>query len=156
MISELSALVLALRYRLEERDYLTIDEPEAHLHPEMQIDIAKHLVKLAASGLGITLTTHSSYFVEQVNNAIRSSELAMAIHEEEASAILPIDRQRVQALLFLRETDGCTAVSAIGDLVDPVREDPFTQTSRRQYDESIPLISRLIERQNLAAETQQS
>ena len=147
MISEVSPFVLALRHRLGTRDYLTIDEPEAHLHPEMQIEIAKCLVDLASKGLTITFTTHSNYFVEQISNGIRSSELEA--HGEEKLPPLPqINSENVRALLFIRDDNGCTAIDATGDSIDPINENTFTKPAQAQYKESVPLINRLLERFN--------
>ena len=144
MISEISAFVLALGHRLRSRDYLTIDEPEAHLHPEMQIEIARLLVYLASTGLTVTLTTHSDYFIEEINNAIRSSVL-MTHGEEEIARSPQIAFEHVRALLFVREDDGCIAREARLNSIDPISEETFTKPSRRQYDESVPLINRLLE-----------
>lgn len=151
MISEVSSFVLALRHRLGMRDYLTIDEPEAHLHPEMQIEIAKCLIDLAAKGLMITFTTHSSYFVEQISNGIRSSELE-AHGEKELPPSPQIDHDSVRALLFVRDDNGCTAIDATGDSIDPIREETFTKPAQAQYRESVPLINRLLERVNTTGE----
>lgn len=151
MISEVSPFVLALRYRLGARDYLTIDEPEAHLHPEMQIEIAKCLVDLASNGLMITFTTHSSYFVEQINNGIRSSELE-AHGEKELPPSPQISHENVRALLFIRGDNGCTAIDATGDNIDPIKEETFTKPARAQYRESAPLINRLLDRVNTTGE----
>lgn len=153
MISELAALVLALKHRLSVRDYLTIDEPEAHLHPEMQVAVAKHFVDLAEAGLGITLTTHSDYFVEQVSNSIRLNELATEYEESSLPEIPQIDRSQVSALWFSRSDDGCVAHNAIGDSVDPIDGQTFISTNRSQYEISAPLINRLLERMNSATET---
>ncbi len=152
MVSEISALVLALKHRVRAEDLLTIDEPEAHLHPEMQIEIAKLLVSLASADLSICLTTHSDYFVEQINNAIRSSELMTDNSESVLSLSSQISYDDVRALLFVRSDDGCLADDAMGDRIDPIQEDTFTTVSRRQYDESVPLIKRLLERSRTARE----
>lgn len=149
MISEISAFVLALRHRLKARDYLTIDEPEAHLHPEMQIEIAKCLVDLASRGLVITFTTHSNYFVGQINNGIRSSEL-VADGKEEHQTDPQIEHENVRALLFTRGQDGCTAIDAKGNIVDPIEEKTFTKATRSLYDESVPLINQLLDQINAA------
>ena len=151
MISELSALLLALKHRLDVGDFLTIDEPEAHLHPEMQIEIANLLVALASAGLVINLTTHSDYFLEQVNNAIRGTELMTHTGEEETvpqSSLISYDH--VRALLFFRDDDGCSALDAKGSVIYPIGEDTFTAASRQQYNESIPLINQLLDRSQMA------
>ena len=152
MISEISAFVLALEHRLGAHDYLTIDEPEAHLHPEMQIEIAQLLVDLASKDLAITLTTHSDYFVEEINNAIRGRGL-MAHGEKELPQTPQIDYDDVRALLFVRDNDGCIAIDATGTIVDPISEETFMTASREQYDKSVALINRLLELVNDLGDT---
>ena len=134
-----------MNHRLDARDYLTIDEPEAHLHPEMQIEIAQLLVDLVSKGLAITLTTHSDYFVEEINNAIRSRTL-MTRGETELPQSPQIDHEDVRALLFLRDDDGCIANDAVGDIIDPISEETFMNASRAQYERSVSLINRLLDR----------
>ena len=104
-------------------------------------------LSLASAGVLVSFTTHSDYFLEQVNNAIRGNELVTHTSEE---GIVPqgplLSYDHVRALLFVREEDGCSASDAMGDIVYPIGEDTFTAASRRQYNESIPLINQLLER----------
>ncbi|RSX49799.1 AAA domain, putative AbiEii toxin, Type IV TA system [Bifidobacterium castoris] len=51
--------------RIGEDDVLILDEPEIHLHPEWQLDLADMLVELRrAFNLTILVSTHSPYFLE--------------------------------------------------------------------------------------------
>lgn len=151
MITELSSLVLALKYRLNDSDYLTIDEPEAHLHPALQIEIARGLFELVNAGLSVTLTTHSDYFVEQIKNAIRMHELSSEDEASDGMSVSHACRQDVRALLFVRTDDGCIANDATGDAVDPIDESTFAEATRSQYEESTPLINQLLELRDTAA-----
>ena len=150
MITELSSLVLALKYRLGNSDYLTIDEPEAHLHPALQIEIARGLFELVDAGLSVTLTTHSDYFVEQIKNAVRMHELSLENAAGDGMRVSHTYRQDVRALLFVRTDDGCIANDATGDAVDPIDESTFAEATRSQYEESTPLISQLLELRDTA------
>jgi predicted ATPase len=58
MVSELSALYL-LSGTLKEGWWLIMEEPEAHVHPEGQIGIARYFAKLARLGVNVMATTHS-------------------------------------------------------------------------------------------------
>jgi AAA15 family ATPase/GTPase len=53
--------------KIKERGVLILDEPEIHLHPELQIKFAEILV-LLQKGLELTilLTTHSPYFLNAI------------------------------------------------------------------------------------------
>ena len=70
-ISEITPLILYLKYILKEDDTLIIEEPEAHLHPKNQRILVKYFVLAVNMGLNIIMTTHSDYIIEQINNYIR-------------------------------------------------------------------------------------
>lgn len=95
MVSELSPIVSYLRYvltasesqteistsapwsnmRFERRPakgkhLIFIEEPEAHLHPEVQVKITEIFSKLVRSNVKIIITSHSNYIFNKVNNLI--------------------------------------------------------------------------------------
>ena len=82
MVSELAPVVLYLRHLLLKKEILIIEEPEASLHPGSQIAFARTLVHLVNRGLRIILTTHSEFFLQQINNAI----IAASMSSEDAAA----------------------------------------------------------------------
>jgi len=47
-----------------------IDEPELNLHPDNQRLIARLLAKLVNKGIYVIVSTHSDYFVREINNLI--------------------------------------------------------------------------------------
>ena len=75
MVSELAPVVLYLRHVVEPGDVLIIEEPESHLHPEMQVEFVRHLAAAVNAGIRIMLTTHSEWVLEELANLIRLSEL---------------------------------------------------------------------------------
>ena len=75
MITELAPLVLFIRHKVQKRDLLIIEEPEAHLHPEAQRKVATAIVQLIRAGIRVLVTTHSAYFLEQLANHVRLSKL---------------------------------------------------------------------------------
>jgi hypothetical protein len=54
-------------------DTLMIDEPELNLHPGAQRRIARILAALANCGLTIVVSTHSDYFVREINSLMMLS-----------------------------------------------------------------------------------
>ena len=54
-----------------ERKRIFIEEPEAHLHPALQIKVAYLLSFIVKYGGNVFLTTHSDYFIAAINNLIK-------------------------------------------------------------------------------------
>ena len=145
MLSELAPLLLVLRSHYFV-DHLTIDEPEAHLHPAMQMRVASFLAKLVNNGGRIVLTTHSDFFVTQFNNMMRVHELSDSA--ENPFGLPSIDRSRVRCLRFSRENGACVAQSVEPDRIDGVDESTFTDVMRAQYDTTSQLVNDLIDSSN--------
>ena len=68
MVSELAPLVLFLRGLVNPGDTLIIEEPEAHLHPGAQADIAVILARLVRAGVRVVVTTHSDWLLQEISN----------------------------------------------------------------------------------------
>lgn len=75
MVSELAPLVLYLRSVVKPGDTLIIEEPESHLHPRAQTQIAVVLAKLVRVGVKVIITTHSEWLLEQIGNLVREGEV---------------------------------------------------------------------------------
>ena len=75
MVSELAPVVLYLRHVILPGNLLVLEEPEAHLHPEMQAQFTRMLVAAVQSGIRILITTHSEWILEELANLVRLSEL---------------------------------------------------------------------------------
>ena len=74
MVSELSPIVLYLRNVVFPGDVLIIEEPEAHLHPDLQIELVNVLAEIVKIGAQIILTTHSVWILDAVANLVLLSE----------------------------------------------------------------------------------
>ncbi|MDE0682953.1 MAG: AAA family ATPase [Candidatus Poribacteria bacterium] len=88
MVSELAPLVLFLRNLVYSGDILIIEEPEAHLHPGAQADMAVVLARLVRAGVRVIVTTHSDWLLEEIGNLILEGLLAEET-DEPASWLLP-------------------------------------------------------------------
>ena len=75
MVSELAPVVLFLRGGIRPGDTLIIEEPEAHLHPGAQTEIALTLAGLVRAGVHVIVTTHSDWLLKEIANLIRIGEL---------------------------------------------------------------------------------
>ncbi|MDQ1161904.1 AAA15 family ATPase/GTPase [Chryseobacterium sp. SORGH_AS 447] len=71
------------RRREKGYDILFIEEPEAHLHPEIQVKLIELFVKLTKYKLKIFITSHSNYMFNKINNILIKNELdpkKMSVH----------------------------------------------------------------------------
>ena len=76
MVSELAPVVLYLRHIIEPNSVLIVEEPESHLHPEMQVNFTRQLAALVEKGIRVVITTHSEWVLEALANIVRRSELS--------------------------------------------------------------------------------
>ena len=88
MVSELAPLVLYLRGLVQPGDTLIIEEPEAHLHPGAQADMAVILARLVRAGVRVIITTHSDWLLQEISNLTLEGLLAEET-DEPASWLLP-------------------------------------------------------------------
>ena len=91
MVSELAPLVLFIRGLVRPGDTLIIEEPEAHLHPAAQTQIAATLARLVRAGVRVIVTTHSDFMLQEVGNLMRVGMLKEkdALKKETNDWLLP-------------------------------------------------------------------
>ena len=112
---ELLPLVIFLKHFSKIKDrLLVIEEPEAHLHPKAQIEMARLLVMLVNAGAKVLVTTHSDYILNEISNCIKLSEandksVGDYLKKHKLSKETIIDKERVSSYLF-RDKDGTTEV----------------------------------------------
>ena len=109
MVSELAPLVLYLRSLVRPGDTLIIEEPEAHLHPAAQTQMAATLARLVRAGVRVLVTTHSDFMLQEIGNLIREGELgakttepASWLEQEEVGAWLFQKNGKVKEIEFDR------------------------------------------------------
>jgi len=64
------SLVFYLEHLAKVGETLIIDEPELNLHPNNQRKIARILSMVANRGVKVIVSTHSDYFIREINNLI--------------------------------------------------------------------------------------
>ena len=110
MVSELAPVVLYLRHVVEPGDTLIIEEPEAHLHPAMQVEFVRLLAAAVKAGIRIIITTHSEWVLEELANLVLMSELPMEHRDGIAGAEIALTPDEVGAWFFEPNSDGSGSV----------------------------------------------
>ena len=142
MVSELAPIILFLKYLVRPGDLVILEEPESHLHPASQRQMARGIARLVNAGVKVIITTHSDYFVGQLNNLIKVSRASDRKRRNEgfdkADCLKPED---VGAYHF--KFDEELGGSAVKELtIDPgygIPEDEFGEVSLALYEETVSL-----------------
>ena len=66
----LSDLYFFLVHQVSDNHLLIIDEPESHLDTANQVQLARMVAHFIRAGVRILITTHSDYFLKEINNLI--------------------------------------------------------------------------------------
>ena len=142
MVSELAPLVLFLKYLIVEDYLLILEEPESHLHPGAQRQMARGIARLVNAGIRVIITTHSDMFVAQVNNLLRltnASKRWITNHGFQPQDCLRQDQ--IGAFLFHHDPQlGGSVITALD--VDPetgIDEEEFVREIELVYDEAVAL-----------------
>ena len=142
MVSELAPLVLFLKYLVRPGDLLILEEPESHLHPAAQLQMARGIARLVNAGVQVLITTHSDIMISQINNLLALRQASPELVEN--SGFEPEDflqQDQVGAYLFRynQELGGCETVPLEIDPDTGIDEDEFAAVFEGIYDESIEL-----------------
>lgn len=70
IVTEISPLLLLFKSDINFKT-LIIEEPEAHLHPELQQAMARLIVNIVNSDTPVWITTHSDTILQHINNMIK-------------------------------------------------------------------------------------
>ena len=122
VVTEIAPLALFLQYGVLQ-DTLFMEEPEISLHPQLQQQIARLLIKLVAPDSGgkqVFITTHSDTIIQHINNMIKlannptknQKELLKEFNFEEDD-IINFDRIRMYQFDVQRDTNNKTIVKPL-------------------------------------------
>ncbi|MFM5980298.1 MAG: AAA family ATPase [Sphaerospermopsis kisseleviana] len=107
-VKTLFSFVFYVEHLAQPGDYLMIAEPELSLHPDNQRNLARILAKLVNNGVKVVVSTHSPYFVRELNNLImlnksftQADELRRRYGYEPDESLNP---EKVSAYLFSDNT----------------------------------------------------
>ena len=106
MVSELAPVALYLRHVVRPGDTLIIEEPESHLHPEMQVAFLRQLAAAVKAGVRIIITTHSEWVLEELANLALMSELPPELRQGIDGAEVALGPDELGAWFFEPGADG--------------------------------------------------
>ena len=103
MVSELAPVVLYLRHMVRRDSVLIIEEPESHLHPEMQVKFTRLLAAMVRLGIRVIVTTHSEWILEELSNLVLASKVSKARRKELPNEGAALASNKVGTWLFKRK-----------------------------------------------------
>ena len=103
-------------------DIIFIEEPEAHLHPEVQVKLIEVFAKLTSLNLKIIITSHSNYMFNKLNNLIIKKE---------------IDTNKIMVYHLIRTKEGTTVNSEMKVTEDGINDENFQDISQQLYYERL-------------------
>ena len=115
IVSEISPLLLVLKSGINFKAMI-IEEPEAHLHPELQQKMARLIINMMNLGVPVWVTTHSDTILQHINNMMklrnhtRSNQLQQEYGYKKADLLCEKDIKMYQ---FVEESDGKTRLISL-------------------------------------------
>jgi len=95
--------VLSQNNYLNENTVLVLDEPEVHLHPKWQLEMAKIIVELVKSGVKILVNSHSPYMIEALQRYGEKEQINMDFYLAENGLIAKVEDSNSQTLAQIFE-----------------------------------------------------
>lgn len=140
-VKELTPFIKYLVDLSNKDDFLIIEEPENHLHPENQRILVKFLVRLINNGLNIILTTHSDYILEQFNNLIRLGKVnEVKLTELGYSNQNILNYEDIKIYNFKKESDYLYIPKEVDIDETGFIDENFSEVTDELYNESIDII----------------
>ena len=142
MVTELAPVVLFLKYLVRPGDLLILEEPESHLHPAAQLQLARGIARLVNAGVQVLITTHSGDFMGQIDNLLRMSnsreDTARSLGLEQEDCLSP---EQVSAYGFRFDPDLGGAVTyplPVGSDVG-IEDEEFLPVAELLYHQALDL-----------------
>ena len=142
-IKELAPFLIAVNKYHPSLLSILYEEPESHLHPRMQIELAKLISILHNYDCFFQITTHSDLFLSQINNLIRLDNLKKAdkkVYDKfcdkyklSTKHALPI--KKIGAYLFTKDKKGNTNIT-LQDIKNGISLDSFDNAIENLYSQT--------------------
>jgi len=95
--------VLSQNNYLNENTVLVLDEPEVHLHPKWQLEMAKVIVELVKNGVKILVNSHSPYMIEALQRYSELEEITADFYLAEDGYIKKVNESNSETLAKIFE-----------------------------------------------------
>lgn len=142
MVSEIAPIVAFIKFIVgtsnnkddDEGGLLFIEEPEAHLHPEVQVKLMEMFALLAGNRVKIVMTSHSNYMFNKLSNLLLEGK---------------IDHSKVSSYL-MRMTDkgSVTDMLSMKAEADGMNDENFADVAEMLYEERIKIYDKLNNAEN--------
>lgn len=139
IITEVSPLLLLFTSNINFKT-LIIEEPEAHLHPELQQKMARLLIRLANEGMPVWITTHSDTILQHFNNMLKLNRHKQKNHLMQEFAYERKDllnESMISMYQFSEDTDGYSRLEVLESteygFVVPTFNDALDKMVREVY-----------------------
>ena len=150
MVSELAPVVLFLRGVIKTKDLIIIEEPEAHLHPGAQTQMAVILGQMVRAGLQVLVTTHSDWLLKELSNLMREGKLGEMSEGKDANGLLPPSLQTNEVGIWKFSKDSSSGTSS----VEEIPFDPIEGVEPQDYEDiAVDLYNRSANLQNRLEES---
>ena len=144
LTTQMIPLVLYLRHYATPGSTIIIEEPEAHMHPAMQVRFMTAIARIVAAGVRVLITTHSEWILSALANIVRASELTDRRQEDLAAGAV-LQRESVGAWLFEPGDVGSMTSEIRLDSESGMYDAGFPDVSRALYNDWATIDSRLQE-----------
>lgn len=145
IVKTLSNLIVTLKYQVDDKSLLIIDEPEMNLHPNNQVILAEVLAKIS-NNVRMVVSTHSDYIIREFNNLIVAKSLEKKgnkLYQQFYDKDSLLDFNEVQVLYFDFSKNGNINVKSLDVDKYGFAVDSMDETINKQGERSYTLFGQM-------------